>query len=74
MFAYCKQYIAKCKIILAYCNIKIAKCNCIRMWQLSRDRTDPGAVQENVVIIYTESAAVNCMPAAVRRTPEDLNR
>jgi hypothetical protein len=44
------------------------------MWQLSRDRTDPGAVQENVVIIYTESAAVNCMPAAVRRTPEDLNR
>ena len=35
---------------------------------------DPGAVQENVVIIYTESAAGNCMTAAVRRIPEDLNR
>ena len=33
-----------------------------------------GAVQENVVIIYTESAAGNCMTAAVRRIPEDLNR
>lgn len=35
---------------------------------------DPGVAQENVVIIYTESTAGNCMPAAVRRTPEDLNR
>ena len=53
---------------------KIAKCNCIRMVVIIPGPDDPGAVQENVVIIYTESAAGNCMTAAVRRIPEDLNR